>query len=148
MRYGGLYLAVLNLAVTAGMVALIATGRRIGARHLKDPERSRAGFGALEASVLALLGLVVAFTISGAGARFDVRRTQIVDETNAVGTAYLRLDVLPAAAQPALREAFRRYLDARVAIYRKLPDIAAAQQELSAANALQEEIWKQAVAAT
>jgi len=147
MSYG-LYLVLLNLAVLLGMLLMMVTGRRIGARDLmRDPEGTRSGFGALEASVLALLGLVLAFTIAGAGARFDTRRQQIVEEANAIGTAYLRLDVLPAATQPALREAFRRYLDTRLAAYRKLPDIAAANQELSAGNVLQEEIWKQAVAA-
>lgn len=80
-------------------------------------------------------------------ARFDTRRNLIVEETNAIGTAYLRLDMLPTGAQPALRENFRRYLDSRIEVYRKLPDIAAAKQELAAANKLQGEIWRQAVAA-
>jgi hypothetical protein len=71
----------------------------------------------------------------------------IVEETNAIGTAYLRLDMLPTAAQPALRDSFRRYLDARIEVYRKLPDIAAAKQELSVGNKLQGEIWRQAIAA-
>src|SRR6266545_1240391 len=55
--------------------------------------------------------------------------------------------MLPTVAQPALRENFRRYLDSRIEVYRKLPDIAAAKQELAAANKLQGEIWRQAVAA-
>jgi len=53
---------------------------------------------------LALLGLLLAFTFSGASSRFDARRHLIIEETNAIGTAYLRLGMLPAAAQPALRE--------------------------------------------
>ena len=145
MRYA-LYLVLLNVGLLAGMLVLLVMGRRIGARdRQRDPET--AGFGALEASVLALLGLVLAFTISGAGERFDARRRLIIDEANAVGTAYLRLDVLPASSQPALREAFRRYLDRRLAVYRRLPDVPAARRELDAANALQQEIWTQAVAA-
>ena len=71
----------------------------------------------------------------------------IVEETNAIGTAYLRLDLLPAAAQPALRESFRRYVDCRLEMYRKLPDMEAAYAELDKAVALQNDIWKQAVAA-
>jgi len=95
---------LLNLALLGGMLLLVL-GRHIGARDLKrDPARTRAAFGALEASVLALLGLVLAFTISGAGTRFDNRRRLIVEETNAIGTAYLPLDVLPGSAQPAVRD--------------------------------------------
>src|SRR5262249_48935108 len=121
-------------------------GRRLGARRVgSDPEGLHAG--TIEGSVLALLGLLLAFTISGAGSRLDARRQLIVEETNAIGTAYLRLDMLPGSAQPALREIFRRYLDARIEIYHKLPDIAAAKEEVSIANTLQQEIWQKAVAA-
>ena len=41
----------------------------------------------------------------------------IVEEANATGTAYLRLDLLPADAQPELRELFRRYIDVRLATF-------------------------------
>ena len=92
-----------------------------------------------------LLGLLIAFTFSGALTRFDVRRSQAVDEANAIGTAYLRLDLLPPSAQPKLRQTFRDYVDARIATYRKLPDIPAAQRELARAQQLQADIWSQAV---
>jgi hypothetical protein len=141
-----LYFALLDAAMVFAILLMLVVGRRIGARDLaRNPEGTQSAFGALEASVLALLGLVLAFTISGATGRFDTRRMQIVDEVNAIGTAYLRLDVLPAAAQPALRDEFRRYLDTRVAAYRKIPDIAAVKQELAAGDALQDKIWKQAL---
>jgi hypothetical protein len=71
----------------------------------------------------------------------------IVEETNAIGTAYLRLDLLPADARPALREGFRRYVDARLEVYRRLPDVAAAKEQLAEANRLQGEVWRQVVAA-
>ena len=132
-----------------GMLILLEIGRRIGVRRIaRDPEGAQAGFGAIEGAVLALLGLLLAFTISGAGGRLDARRQLIVEETNAIGTAYLRLDMLPNAAQPALRENFRRYVDARLAVYRKLPDIAAAKEALAEANKLQGEIWRQSVIAS
>jgi hypothetical protein len=46
----------------------------------------------------------------------------IVDEANAIGTAWLRLDLLPQAAQPALREKFRQYTETRLTIIRKIPE--------------------------
>jgi hypothetical protein len=58
-------------------------------------------------------------------------RAQVVDEANAIGTAYLRIDLLPAAVQPRLRGAFRSYTDARIATYKKLPDLIAASEELA-----------------
>jgi hypothetical protein len=141
-----LYGALLAAGLFLGMLTLLEVGRRIGVQRIaRDPEGLHAG--TIEGSVLALLGLLLAFTISGAGNRLDVRRQLIVEETNAIGTAYLRLDMLPSAAQPALRENFRRYLDMRIAIYEKLPDIAAAKEELGKANNLQQDIWRQAIAA-
>ena len=129
-----------------GMLILIEVGRHIGVRRrAEDPEGARAGFRTIEGAVFSLLGLLLAFTVSGAGARFDARRHLIVEETNAISTAYLRLDMLPSAVQPALRENFRRYVDARLEVYRKMPDIAAAKDELARGAKLQGEIWQQAV---
>jgi hypothetical protein len=131
------------------MLFLLEFGRRLGHRRLlTDPEGARVGVGAVDGAVFALLGLLIAFTFSSAAARFDTRRQLIVEEANAIGTAYLRLDVLPPGAQPALREKFRRYVDTRLEVYRKLPDLSAAQGELAKGGKLQEEIWSQAVAAS
>jgi hypothetical protein len=132
-----------------GMITLLELGRRLERRHQgKDEERARAGLGAVEGAVFALMGLLVAFTFSGAASRFDSRRQLIVEEANSIGTAWLRLDLLPPAAQPELRDLFRRYVDLRLAVYQKLPDLAAALADLDKANALQGVIWSHAVAAS
>jgi hypothetical protein len=130
------------------MLICLEVGRRMAVRSRKeDSEATAEGVGAVNGAVFALLGLLIAFTFSGASARFDTRRELIVEETNHIGTAYLRLDVLPINTQPALRESFRRYLDARIEIYEKLPDIEAAKESLAKANEVQRQIWQQAVAA-
>jgi hypothetical protein len=131
-----------------GMILLLEVGRRIGRRRQgKDEEVARGGLGAVEGAVFALMGLLIAFTFSGAASRFDARRQSIVDEANAIGTAWLRLDLLPSAAQPELRDLFRRYLDARLEVYAKIPDMEAVREELARATALQGQIWARATAA-
>lgn len=128
------------------LLGCLALGRRLGVRDAASgAERSEVG--AIDGAVFALLGLLIAFTFSGAADRFERRRTLIAHEANAIGTAYLRLDVLPPATQPALRESFRRYVDARLAIYRAIPDMAAVHEALRRAETLQDEIWRQAVSA-
>jgi hypothetical protein len=123
-------------------------GRWIGGRRSREEtERERVGLVTVETAIYALLGLMIAFTFSGATSRFDTRRAQTVQEANAIGTAYLRLDLLPAAAQPALRDKFRKYVDARMATYRALPDIEASNLHAARANALQAEIWNGSLAA-
>ena len=140
--------ALLAIGLFIGILILLEVGRRIGGRRLaRDPEGARAGTGAVEGAVFALVGLLIAFTFSGAASRFDVRRDLIVQETNAIGTAWLRLDLLPLSVQPAIRDNFRQYVDARLEVYRKLPDVEASQAELAKATALQGQIWTQAVAA-
>ncbi len=145
----GIYVSLFALGLFLGMLILLEVGRRIGARRLaEDPQGAEAGVGTVEGAVFALLGLLIAFTFSGAASRFDTRRQLIVEETNDIGTAYLRLDLLPVDAQPSLREKFRAYLDTRLEVYRKLPDFAAAKEEMVKANRLQVEIWRQSVAAS
>src|ERR1041384_470985 len=143
------FLAIVTiLGMVGGTLAMLEAGRRLGVRRMaRDPEGARAGTGAIDGAVFGLMGLLIAFTFSGAGARFDTRRAMIVEEANSIGTAWLRLDLLPAAAQPPLRGLFRQYFDARLAAFRKVPNITAMREELARAAVLQNHIWAQAVAA-
>ncbi len=134
----------LAVAVTLflAMIAALEAGRRLGLRRqANDPEGERSGTSAIEGAVFALLGLLIAFTFTGASSRFDARRHLVVEEANAIGTAWLRLDLLPAEDQPAIRDAFRAYVDARLDVYRLLPDVQAAERQQQHAVALQGEIW-------
>ena len=136
------------LVLLLGMLVALEAGRRLGKQRLaRDPEGARAGLGAVEGSLFGLLGLLVAFTFSGAASRFDQRRELIVQEANAVGTAWLRLDMLPQATRSKMRDLFGRYLDSRLEVYRQLPDLDAAREALAASNALQKDIWENAITA-
>ncbi len=148
-NYFTLIAASVALALFLALLGMIEVGLRTGRRRAAlDPERGREGLGGAEGAVYGLLGLLIAFAFSGAASRFEKRRELIVDEANAIGTAYLRIDLLAAEAQPALRQSFRNYLDARLAAYRKLPNVTAAQVEFERAAVLQGELWREAVAAT
>src|SRR6266508_4142450 len=110
-------------AMFVGMLICLEIGRRVGVRALaKDPQLMSTR-GAVDGSVFALYGLLLAFTFSGAPGRLDARRKLVAEEANTIGTAYLRLDLLAPESQPAMREQFRQYLDSRLEVYRKLPDI-------------------------
>jgi hypothetical protein len=136
------------LLLFAAMLVLLELGRRLGARRLaRDPDGRNVNLGTVEGAIFALMGLLVAFTFSGASARLDIRRAQIVEESNAIGTAWLRIDLLPASAQPAVREKFRRYLDARMDAFKKFSDPAASNGALARSVSLQNEIWALAVTA-
>jgi hypothetical protein len=140
-----IYGVLLSLGLFAGMLVMLEVGRRTGIRRIaKGTEADLSSGGALNASVFALLGLLLAFTFSGAASRFETRRQLIVEEANALGTVYLRFDLMPASGQSDLREKFKQYLDMRLAAYAN-PDVFAGKQQLAQAASIQHELWTQAL---
>jgi hypothetical protein len=131
-----------------GMLLLFEVGRRLRTKELRTHHENEPGLGEVEAAIFGLFGLLVAFTFSGAMQRFDAHRSLIAEEANTIGTAYLRLDLLPSDVQPVLRGLFRSYLDARLGVYRKLPDVQASSADRARAKSLQSQIWSEAVAAS
>ncbi len=119
------------------MIALQQIGHGLRLRRTTSPQSN-----AIEGAVFALFGLLLAFTFSGAVARYDAHREMVSEERNDIGTAYLRLDLLPPQAQPALRQLFRDYVTSRLHLYDSVaPEISPATEQL------QEEIWQKSVAA-
>ena len=127
-----------------GMLLCAELGYWLGRREMRaDPERVRAGTGIIEAALLGLLGLILAFAFSGASSRMESRRELIIREANAMGTAYLRVDLLPADAQPEMRARFRRYVEQRLRVYHSA-GLAEAMTEQAKAEQIQGEIWRAA----
>jgi len=139
--------SMIAIGLFAGVLLSLRAGRMLGERAIRRHGSVGSTIGSLEAAVFALLGLLIAFTFSGALQRFDARRVQAVQEANAVGSTYSYIDLLPASAQPKIRDAFRAYVDARIATYRALPDVKGAQAVLALSKELQDEIWGDAMAA-
>jgi hypothetical protein len=111
-------------------------------------EGEQGGLGTVEGAVFTLFGLIIAFAFSGAASRFNEKHMLIGDEVNAIGTAYLRLQLVPQESQQALQELLREYVDSRLETYHRLPDMGDAEQEMQNSKKLQDEIWVKAVAAT
>jgi len=129
-----------------GILLFMELGVRWGRRQ-RRPEVEVRGFGPLEAGVFSLLGLLLAFTFGDAMTRWEMRRQLMVQEANAIGTAYLRLDLLEAQDREALQELFRSYVDARLDLYAAMHDTSAVQPELDQVARLQHAIWTGMLAA-
>lgn len=143
-----LYAVFITAILLAAMVVLTEVGRRAGLRRIaEDGAGARSGFGAIDAAIFSLLGLMIAFTFSGAASRFDARRQLAIQEYNAIGTAWLRISVLPAAAQEGMRERFREYVNARLRVAAAAPYLESVMDELARCGDLQTIIWNQSVAA-
>lgn len=80
-------------------------------------QEDRADFTVVQASTLTLMGIIIGFSFSMAVSRYDQRKIYEEEEANAIGTEYLRLDLLPSASTAARRQLLRKYLDQRIAWY-------------------------------
>ena len=129
-----------------GMLVCLEYGRVLGRKRAEPGGKE--GLSVIEGAIFALLGLLIAFTFSGAAERFENRRHMIVEEANDIGTAYLRVDLLPVDTQPEIRDLFRRYVDSRIETYRiAADDWKEALQHFAKSQALQNELWQKSVAA-
>jgi hypothetical protein len=137
----------LSIGLLLGMVACLEIGYRVGFQQLSRDTGTNKGTGAIEAAIFGLLGLLLGFAFSGATSRLEYRRSLIVQEANAIGTAYLRVDLAPAAEQPALRRLFGEYLQARLRVYENVQDPAIYASHMDRATSLQREIWSHALTA-
>ncbi len=132
-----------------GCVGLLALGRRLGQRHIGQAGTgAMAGLDAVEGAVFALLGLLLAFAISGALQRFDERRQLTVQEGIAIGTAYDHLDLLPPEPRDALKGKLKAYLAARIGLFQRPVDFDFADEraiyseaEEAKIAALKAELW-------
>jgi len=97
-------------------------GIRLRAGRKNISEEERPDFDIVLGAALTLLGLVIGFSFSMAVGRYDQRKNYEEAEANAIGTEYLRADLLPEADGARVRELLRRYLDLRIQHYRARND--------------------------
>jgi hypothetical protein len=83
----------------------------------RPPSELRADVAVVLAASLTLLGLLIGFTFSMATARYDLRKQNEANEANAIGTEYLRADLLPQADAERLKALLREYLGQRIKFY-------------------------------
>ncbi|HJY92418.1 MAG TPA: hypothetical protein VJ255_19185, partial [Candidatus Acidoferrum sp.] len=109
-------------------------------RRRKLPEDDREDFSLVIAATLTLLGLIIGFSFSMAVSRYDLRKNYEEAEANAIGTEYVRADLLPAADAERIRLLLRQYLDERVMFYR-IRDSRELQHINAVTSQLQTDLW-------
>jgi len=112
-------------------------------RRKENLEGAREDFGIILGATLTLLGLIIGFTFSMAIARYDQRKNLEEEEANAIGTEYVRADLLPPAEAAKVRSLLEQYLDERLAYYAVKNIHISALSAINAETAqLQDELWK------
>ncbi len=118
--------------------ALFGT-RYLSRRSQLDPE-ARSDFNFIVGATLTLLGLIIGFSFSMAVGRYDQRKNYEEEEANAIGTEYVRADLLPAADAEKIHALLRQYLDQRISFYQVRYGQRLQQIDAETAQ-LQNELW-------
>jgi len=148
MKAGGFIasLPLWLLYLIPAAIILVATevGWRLGNRHRQRPNHSKdAPISAIVGPTLGLLAFLLAFTFGMAATRFDARKQLVLQEANAIGTTYLRADMLPEPQRSDIRNLLRQYAALRVGGVTSLmtPEV------MAKSGALHDRLWTDAVAA-
>jgi hypothetical protein len=139
-----LTLVFLSLALFGALIGCVFLGWRYGQRAATTIGYME-GLRGTEAAIFGMLGLLIAFTFYGAASRFDTRRQLVVQETNAIGTAYLRLDLLPSPQRDELKNLFKTYVDSRLDVLSYWQNSSERDQYANVVRNLQSDIWRVAL---
>ena len=112
-------------------------GRR--ARHLS--EGLKEPFGVLQGALLGVVGLLLAFGLSLAVARYEDRRADVVAEANAIGTTYLRAQTLQEPVRSRSLDLLVRYARTTVVLSDRVPGSAGARAAAGREAVLQDRLW-------
>jgi hypothetical protein len=132
-------LALIIFAVVFGVTLLgVAAGRylRKHSAKLKEP------FGVLQGALLGVVGLILAFGLSLAVGRYENRRAAVVTEANAIGTTYLRAQMLAEPQRSASLDLLRRYTDLALQVSREVPNSDALKRTTVEQSELQRGLWR------
>ena len=136
-------LGLLFVVVCVLSCLVLEGGYRLGRwRHARSSEEKETPVGAMVAAILALFAFMLAFTFGMAADRFEKRRQTILDESNAIGTTYLRARLLAEPQRAESTRLLREYVDVRIraASDGKILDAKSRSEQLH------ELLWAQAVA--
>jgi hypothetical protein len=137
-RLSTLELALILAAVVFGTTGLgFILGRYLRGRseHLREP------LGVVQAALLGLVGLILAFGLALAVGRYEARRAAVVDDANAIGTTYLRAQTLAEPVRTQSLERLVRYVDTSIRLSRSVPTTTQAGQAIADGQKLQRELW-------
>lgn len=131
----------LGLMLFAAVVGTTCLGLLLGRRMRHQSETLREPLAAMHTALLGLVGLVLAFGLALAVGRYETRRTAVVDESNAIGTTYLRAQTLAEPARTPSLETLRRYTDNSILLADAVPGSDVEKEAVSTGEGLQRRLW-------
>src|SRR6188472_1090795 len=121
-----MFFSLQTWVVAVMLVALIgaatAAGFALGRYLRKHQAALREPFGVLQGALLGVVGLILAFGLTLAVGRYQDRRAATVAEANAIGTTYLRAQLIAEPARSLSLDALRRYTTLAVSVANEVPN--------------------------
>jgi len=128
--------------IIAGIVlGFLAVGYAIGRVLREHAETLRGPVGIVQGAFFALVGLILAFGLSLAIGRYDARRGAVVDDSNTIGTTYLRAQTLAEPMRSRSLQLLRRYTDASLTLSEAVPTTAGFGRAVAEEDAVQRRLW-------
>jgi hypothetical protein len=131
----GLVLFVIVLGATLA-------GALVGKRLRGHSETLREPFGVIQAALLGLVALILAFGLTMAVGRYDNRRQAVVDDANAIGTTYLRAQTLREPIRTHSLALLKRYTDTSIRLSEEVPGSAGSRRAIAEGDRLQRALWR------
>lgn len=130
------------LGLVVLMLIFLEIGRLISIRAIKNGSKTQStGAGPVETIIFGLLGLLIAFTFTGAESRLEYRRQLITSAANSISTAYARMDLLSPKVQPKIKNMLKEYTFLRAEIYKDQETIKISNKLQQKSDILQKQIW-------
>ncbi len=130
------------LFVFAVILGACGVGVLVGRALRRHSETYREPIGAIQAALLGVVGLILAFGLSLAVGRYQDRRADVVADANAIGTTYLRAQTIAEPQRTASLTLLRRYNDLAIQITREVPGSAAIRATSAQEGRLQQALWR------
>lgn len=128
--------------IVFGIIAAATTAGYLTGRYLREHEaRLREPFGVIQGALLGVVGLLLAFGLSLALGRYEDRRASTVTEANAIGTSYLRSQLLAEPVRTKSLELWPHYTDLALQVSKEVPGSSAMRRTTAAQEVLQRRLW-------
>jgi hypothetical protein len=132
----------LGLIIFGIVLGTTLLGSFVGHRLRAHADTLREPFGVLQAALLGLVALILAFGLTMAVGRYDARRAAVVEDANAIGTTYLRAQTLREPARTRSLGLLVRYTDASIALSGSIPGSPAFKAAIADGGRLQRSLWR------
>jgi hypothetical protein len=140
-----MFFSIPTWAVALMLIAVIGAATAAGfaaGRYLRQHQATlREPFGVLQGALLGVVGLILAFGLTLAVGRYQDRRAATVTEANAIGTTYLRAQLIAEPQRTRSIALLRNYTDLALRVSREVPGSAGMRRTTASEGVLQRRLW-------